>query len=273
MMLAAVRRSGLSASRRAQGLADAGQVCSYMGRNAEALTYLQESVDIARALGEHDRVAWALQPMGMAAIGLGDRALAQRCLSEAVVLARRLGGPFELAAALNALAQLERLEGRRDAARQLYEETLALARGAHLWEIVAVALLNLAMLGTQDELAPDGPGAVAACIAEAMLLSRDIGSKPLLLGVLDAATGLAGRLGDGAAAAVWHGAARRLLRETGLQRDAADEAFLTPLLPLARASVPAEAWRAAEAQGEGDALASTTERLAAWLGQRQSARS
>jgi predicted ATPase len=54
------------------GLADAGQLTFFMGRYAEARGYLEESLAIAREIGDSRSVAAVLQPLGMACLGQGD---------------------------------------------------------------------------------------------------------------------------------------------------------------------------------------------------------
>ena len=87
---ALARPDALSSRRRSKSrLMDAGQLCCFMGRYAEAQSYLEESLAIAREIGDSPRVAAVLQPLGMACLGLGDASSAARdYLEEAVALAR-----------------------------------------------------------------------------------------------------------------------------------------------------------------------------------------
>jgi hypothetical protein len=79
------------------------------------------------------------------------------------------------------------------------------------------------------------------------------------------AAGLATLRGDYERAARLHGVAAAQAAETGLQRDAADEAFLAPLVARARAGLPAGAFAAAEAAGREQALDATLAELRTWL--------
>ena len=265
MTLAALAHRGAAAlppALRARGLFDAGQLCSFMGRYAEARGHLERSLALVRAVGDSARVVSVLQPLGMAATGLGDLAQARACFDEALQRARALGQPRPLAAALNARAQLHRLEADPDAAQPLYAEALQLARATDDHETVAVALLNLAMVA----LGRGQPDGVRALIAEAAGLARAAGSLPAALGVLDACTGLAALAGEPALAARLHGAAASLLQATRLQRDAVDAAFLAPLLAGARTALPAADWAAAEADGQATAALPLLDALLPWLG-------
>jgi len=80
---------------RCRALFDAGQFAFFMGRYAEAQRYLEESLAIARELGDKARVAAALQPLGMASLGQGHLATARAHLEEALALARALGDRFD----------------------------------------------------------------------------------------------------------------------------------------------------------------------------------
>ena len=131
---------------RCRALFDAGQLGSWMGRYAEAQVHLQESLTIARELGDLSSVAGALQPLALAALGLGNVAAARAYLEEALPLERAEGDQREIAAVLNALAQIHRAEGELDAAEPLYENVLAIARDLRDREIIAIGLLNLAMV-------------------------------------------------------------------------------------------------------------------------------
>jgi non-specific serine/threonine protein kinase len=72
---------------RCRALFGAGQLCFFMGRDAEATTYLAESLAIAREAADAGAVARILQPLGMARLGVGDVVTARAHLEEAVGLA------------------------------------------------------------------------------------------------------------------------------------------------------------------------------------------
>ncbi len=96
---------------RCRALFDAGQLDCWMARYEEAQGYLQQSIAIARELGDEEGVAAALQPLALAALGLGDLGAARAHLEEALVLERRQGTKRDVAAVLNALAQIHRAQG------------------------------------------------------------------------------------------------------------------------------------------------------------------
>jgi non-specific serine/threonine protein kinase len=228
---AAQARDGL----RARGLFNAGQLEAFMGRHAEALPLLLECLVIARETGDIGREAAVLQPLVMVAMGLGDTEAARRHAIDAVAAARRQGNLRQLASACIALAQLDRMAGQLDAALANYGEALQLARDLGDDEYVGAALLNLAMTHlTQGTTAP-APGLLREVIG---IVDR-IDSRPVAIGALDVATGLAMGIGDPVRAARWHGVAEHAYATSGIRRDAADAAFLAPFMAAAKKELQA----------------------------------
>jgi predicted ATPase/class 3 adenylate cyclase len=230
---------------RCRGLFDAGQLCNFMGRYAEALGYLKESLAIARELGDKARVAAALQPLGWVSFGQGDLSTARIYLEEALELARALGNQRDVAAAMTLLGQLYRVEGAVDKAQPLLEQVLAIARELQDRESIAIGLLNLAMLrigrGAEDQ-AP-------SMLVEAIEIAEETGSRPAAQSVMEVCAGLAVFRGEASRAAQFYGAAENQTAKTGSRRDPADEAFLRPLIAQAQAALGPAAFAAAENSG------------------------
>jgi predicted ATPase/class 3 adenylate cyclase len=246
---------------RSRGLFDAGQLASHMGRYEEAKRYLDESLAIAREIGDQRRVAFVLQPLGFASMGLGDLRAARGYLEEALALAQQQGNKREIAAALNVLAQLHRMEGALDIAEPLYERGLALARELGDRESIAIGLLNLAMVSI-------GRGAgdrAREMLQDALTIAEEIGSKRESQSVLEISAGLAGLREDWPQAARFFGAAEAQAAETGLHRDPADEAFLAPWVAKARKVLGPAAFTAAEAAGRALSFVEANAEVRAWL--------
>jgi predicted ATPase/class 3 adenylate cyclase len=248
---------------RYRGLWNAGYLASFMGRYARSRVYLLESLGIAREMGDAQSVALVLLPLGMACQGEGDVVAARAHFEEAVALDRQMGNPRELAAASNALASLDRMEGLLEEAEHLYEEALSLARELGDREYIAAFLLNLAMVSV-------GRGSASRAgtlLTEVLGIAGDIGSKPALQSALEVCAGLAASQEDWQYAARFFGAAQALAAQTGLQRDPADEAFLSPLMALAREALGGAVFETFESQGRqlplDDALLQARARLAA----------
>ena len=131
---------------RGRALFSLGQICNFMGRYREASGHLEESLAIGREIGDRQRVASALQALGIVLTGQGDLVGARKYFEEALVLAQEIGNKREIAGALNNRAQLYRLEGDLAAAQRLYEQVLDVVRELGDHEDIAIALLNLAMI-------------------------------------------------------------------------------------------------------------------------------
>ncbi|HUQ28933.1 MAG TPA: tetratricopeptide repeat protein [Usitatibacter sp.] len=223
----------------------AGQLACFMGRYTEARRYLEESLAIARELGDPLRIAQPLQPLGAACLGEGDLETARGHLEEAMHRARESGRKREVAAALNMLAQLHRVEGSFDAAELLFREVIVNARELGDIESIAIGLLNRAMIAVSRHAADEA----AEMLLETIAINHDVDSKAVAQSVLEASCGLASFAGEWERAARYYGCAERLSEQTGIHRDPADNAFVEPRVALAREKLGAAAFTAAEAQG------------------------
>jgi non-specific serine/threonine protein kinase len=230
---------------RCRGLFDAGQICYFMGRYGDAMRLLEESLAVARALGDSKQIARALQPLGLACVGVGNLAAARGHLKEALELARAEGDRRQLAGALNALGQLERVEGALDAAMPLYAQVLEIAQEIGDRETVAIGLLNLAMADVERR----ATEVARERLLQVLAIASETGSKPAGQSVVEVCAGMAALGGDWKRAARLFGAAEEQTSYTGIHRDPADEAYLAPLIDLARKSLGVEAFAAAEAAG------------------------
>jgi tetratricopeptide (TPR) repeat protein len=246
---------------RCRALFDAGQFDFYMGRYAEAQRYLEESLAIARELGDKVRIAAALQPLGMASLGQGHLAGARAHLEEALALAHELGDKRNLCAAMNAIAQLYRIEGALDEAEALYEKALALARELDYSESVAVGLLNLAMVS----ICRRSEGKAREMLVQAIAIAQAMGSQRVGLSGVEVSAGLAALCEDWGNAARFFGAAEAHNGSTGLHRDPADEAFLSPLMEKCRGALSPATFAAEEARGRTLAYDEVMSQARDWL--------
>jgi predicted ATPase/class 3 adenylate cyclase len=229
---------------RCKGLFDAGQFLYFTGRYSQARPYLEDSLAIARELGDEKGVAAVLQPLGMAALGQGQFVTAGDYLEEALALAVKRGNKRELAAALTVLAQLRRVEGRPDAARQLYEQGLAIAVELDDKESVAISLLDLVMVSDLADWKR-----MREMLLEALAIADELLSTRVMLSALEVCAGLAAVQTAWERAAQFYGAAEALAERTALRRDPADEAYLAPLIGKARDALGSAQFSAAESAG------------------------
>jgi len=245
VMLEALARAPGRNRARARTLFDAGQVGYFMGLYGEARRHLEESVAVAREIADEQVLAWALQPLGMACVGVGDMASGRAYLEEALVRARAHADPRNVAAAVNMRAQLHRIEGDLDEAESLYQHVLDLAREMEDRASVAVSLLNLAMVAVDR----GDAGRARAQLREALEIAASIRAKPLEQSMLEVCAGLAAQQGDFAGAAQLYGAAEAQAARTGIHRDPADDAFLSPWVSKARTGLGEAAFAAGQAAG------------------------
>ena len=228
-----------------QGLAVAGKFQFYRGRYPEARASLERSLALARQLGDRARILGALQPLGMACLGGGDPHSARLYLEEAVSIAEQGANTRSLAAVINALAQLHRSEGDLDKAEPLYDRTLTIARKGGSQDVIAIALLNKAMVSISRG-ASEG---IAAALVEALEIAEEIGSRPMEQSVLEVASALAWLTGEPATAAKFFGAAEAQAQVTGLKRDPTDEAFLATVINRTRDALDPGSFAEAERAG------------------------
>ncbi|OYU93079.1 MAG: hypothetical protein CFE45_21415, partial [Burkholderiales bacterium PBB5] len=207
---------------RARALFELGQLCRVRGRHAQARDALQDSIAIVRALGETQRLAMLLQPLGLAWASLGDMAQALNCLEAAVAASRELGRPHQLVSALVALAQAHRLQQAPDRAEPLYLEALAIAQAAGDGQAEAMVQVNLGMAALLQGRVEEAEAPLRAALGTA-LSSDDV---QLSLGVLDLAFGLAAAQGQPARAWPLQHEAEALCQRTGLRRDAGRPSYI-----------------------------------------------
>ena len=221
----------------------AGQMAFGLGRYDESRRCLEESVAIAQELGDRQRVAWALQFLGLSCLSQGDLATARRHLQAALAMAREGADDREVAAALTAMGQLHMAEGAFDEATRLYEESATYARQLADRESLGVGLLNLAMASRRKTLAER-----ARIVLEALDIAHELGSRYIGQSALGVCAGLAALGHSRESAARLYGAAEAVSMKTGVQRDVADESFVAPLIAGVRQALGERA-SAAEAAG------------------------
>ena len=246
---------------RCKALDAAAYLGYFIGRYGEAQRYEEEGLSIARQIEDKDRVVAALALLGAVSLANQDSQAARRYLVECLALARELGDTLRLEQALTGLAEVYRVEGDLDQAEPLYAESLALNRKEGAGSNIAVNLLNLAMVAVGR----GSPEAARSALAEAFQIADAITSRSAGRNALDVAAGLAAILENWARASRIYGAAQFELEETGVRREAADEAFLMPLIASARAALGNEKYEAAEAAGRALSYEDAVAETRAWL--------
>jgi non-specific serine/threonine protein kinase len=246
---------------RCRALFVAGQICSFMGRYAEAQAFLEESLSMARKLEDSRLVAVALTTLGLALFGQGDRAAARLCSGEALEIAEQSGNKRQIASACNGLAQLLRWEGDIERAEALYLRVVTLARELGDRELTAVGLLNLAMVAVARKSAERA----SESLREVVAIVAETASRSAAQSALDVSVGLACLQGEWIRAARYWGAAQTLIHTIGVQRDPADEAFVAPMVAEARRELGTSHFDAEEAYGRGLPLEAAVADAQTWL--------
>jgi tetratricopeptide (TPR) repeat protein len=246
---------------RSSALFDLGQLHSFAGQPAQAKPYLQESIAIARELGDRRRVGFALQPLGHACLGLGQFDEARACLEEGVKIAREGGDLNEIAAALNALGQCHRTLGNVDEAEPIYQQVLTIASQASNDYVMLIALLNLAMLWIERGAPPKARSVMLEILAEI----EEGGAPSIAQSALEVTAGFAALIGDWPMTARFYGAAEAMAEKTGLHRDSADEQFLIQRVDEAKRRLEAAAYESSEQGGRALAPEIAVKEARAWL--------
>lgn len=142
---------------RARSLNGFGVLVLEIGELTQAVALQQESLALARELGDRLGMAMALGDLGAAISVSGDLERAESLMAEALVLAQELGEEREISIILNNLGYSALLRGDFEGARQLVEESLTIGRARGDAILACVALVNLGRIalaqGAQAEAA------------------------------------------------------------------------------------------------------------------------
>jgi tetratricopeptide (TPR) repeat protein len=218
-------------SERCIALHTAGQIFYFVGSYLRAKALFEESLKVARQLGDLEMVGSSLHRLGIACWGAKDIPSAKIYLEDALSFTRLNGTHREIGVALIALAQLYRTQHEFPQALILYLEAIEVVRPHGDHYCMAVALINAVMtevdLGDVDQ-AIEHLGQVVA-------IAESINSLAITQSVLDSAAGLAARMALWEPAVELYGLAEEFCRETACARDPADSEFLMPKMEQARA--------------------------------------
>ncbi len=165
---------------RARALFAAGVLAGEQGDYASADALIQESLDIARQLGDKQGVAVSLNALAVSARDRGDLAVARSLFEESLVLWRELGDQKAVARSLSNLANVVKLQGDYARARSLYAECLSIFQG--LGDRTGVAW----SMNYQGDVARDqGDSAAARTLYEqALAIFRELGDRWGIAGTL-----------------------------------------------------------------------------------------
>ncbi len=240
---------------RCRALSDAGQYALRVGHVDQALVFLEESLAIAREIGDEARVAVVLQPIGVTHLSLGNVETARRYLDEGLALARGGRDKREIAAALSAMEQFYRVVGDLDAAEAASRDVLATMRELDDKQNIGLALINLAIVAVLR----DKHDEARAMLGEIVDINHQLGGTPFNQWIVELAAAIGVAKGSHEEAALLYGAAEAMSEASGRRREAADETFVRAMADRARAAVGPERFEAAQRAGRGLTPASAME--------------
>jgi len=196
---------------RRRAVTAAAALALLQGDYEEATRLAEESVEIARAVGEGTDVANSLSNLGAIVLAAGDHQRARLLLEEGVARAREAGEARIMALAINNLGDVALTTGDYPRAEALFEESLAMLRERGDAANVARSLFNLGAaafrLGRHEDAIERLRGSATLC--------RQLGDKEDLAWCLEGFAALAAAEGDTERAALLVGAAGRLLEDMG----------------------------------------------------------
>jgi predicted ATPase len=197
---------------RARALWLSGDLAGLAGDYEAAGRLLEESVALARAIGDEIGIAKALYLLGNVAEDLGNVERETTLYEDALARFQNVGDPWWVAETMAGLGRASRKRGDHTRARQFHEEALALQRDTHNTWGVAWGMTALAELAADE----DQRKRAAALFAESLQLHTDHGER---MGAMFCLLGL-GKLacvsGSLEAAAMMLGAAEALREARGL---------------------------------------------------------
>jgi tetratricopeptide (TPR) repeat protein len=231
----------------------------FRGRYEESLCFAQEAVAAALRLGAPGPLAWSLNALGSALSTLGRTESALRANEDALELARKVGDGVLMFTVLNNIASSKHRCGELETAERCYREALGLAQ-EHAGRVGIVIVLDnlIRVLVARGELDQAQKFAI-----ECLPLAR---YEKVSVDLLDAAVGLASRMGEHAIAARFWGAADQQLLSWGYQHEPGELEHVAPLLANSRRCLGDVAFEAAEASGRASEFDQVLLDLEQWLG-------
>jgi predicted ATPase/serine/threonine protein kinase len=206
--------AGATTKLRMRALFSAGVLAGEQGDYASAAALINESQDIAQALGDKTGVAVSLNALAVFARDRGDVEVAHILFEASLGLWRGLGDQKAIARALSNLANVLKLQGDYDRAGSLYAECLAIFQG--LGDRTGIAW----SLNYQGDVARDQGDSTAArtLYEQSSAIFRELGDRWGIAGTLADLGGLAREQGNYPTARSLYGESIKLFRELGHKR-------------------------------------------------------
>jgi predicted ATPase len=177
---------------RIKALREASRIALAQGEDKQAAAFADESLQLARRLGDRRELAISLVFCGGAALQQFELVTAQRCFEESLVLAQALGDRNRIAIALGQLGELAMARGDYPTAHALLEESLAMQRALGGDVTVEIVLTNLGY----NELHQGKADQAIAYFQQGLLLSLQKGFKDEAVRCLEGLAAIAGLYGE-----------------------------------------------------------------------------
>ena len=158
---------------RAAALRAAGVLAELRADLVQAKALHEESLAIARAIGDRGGTATSLRNLGVVAQEQRDYGTALAHYAEALTLHRADGDRRGLAATMTNMGKAVQEQGDDARASALYEEALALVRTLGDRQATAGVLMNLGVIAADQGMYPKA----TACYEEALSLARALGDR------------------------------------------------------------------------------------------------
>jgi predicted ATPase/tRNA A-37 threonylcarbamoyl transferase component Bud32 len=223
-----------------------GRLAQRQGDYRATRKFYDESLAMAREIGDRREIALSDWGLGALACLHGDLLASHAFLEESLTISRGLDDKEIIGMALNVLGELERTEGNYDAARPLFEEALALRRQIGDKAGLCATLINLGAVAYFEGV---DEGA-RSYYGEALAVGQELRHKSAVSHALDGVAALAIRHGDAERAAELAGAADRLHESIGFRDSVTvDRLFRDAYLAILRSATSDEAFAAAYERG------------------------
>jgi predicted ATPase len=207
-----------------------GSFAREQGKVEQAQTLFEGSLEFWRELGDPINLARGISNLAYIVRLRGDFARAQQLYDESMAIFRQLQDPAGIAWTIDGLGDLERDKGDTAKAHSLYEESLRLFRGLGDQRGAATALADLGTLAC----AQNDHAAAHALFAESMRAFQEIGYKRGIARLLECFAGAAAALSESHRSLRLAGAAAALRQTHGFPLTPHEEAALEKQLDPCR---------------------------------------
>jgi len=229
----------------ARSLHNSGMVYVLKGDYPAAKTSYEEGLAILKEIDDKRELAALTSSLGNVANYMGDYETARQYQEESVSIFRELGDKFGLFIALNNLGIVLEGQGDNAAAQRYYEESIATAYELGEKNLVAYALNGLAHV-----LYLEGKAAEANHkYRESLLVSQEIGEKRCIAYCLEGFAKIASRYGSAHQAAQLLGAAEALRQAIGAPLIQAERDELDQDVAVTRNSMGEESFKVTFTEG------------------------